>query len=114
MTEDMGAQIREARQLNGWTQADLAARLEVTKKTVGGWERTGEVPKVRWRRLEQVLDLGLELKSPEWRTTAVVYTGRDSSPVGRLKRIREQLTLLRAEVDELLEALAEDSDTPQA
>jgi transcriptional regulator with XRE-family HTH domain len=43
----LGARIRRARLLAGLSQEDLAAKLGVSLRTVGTWERKGTVPPAR-------------------------------------------------------------------
>jgi len=42
---DTGALIREARELAGLSQAELAAKLETTQPVVSRWERGSDVPR---------------------------------------------------------------------
>jgi len=109
------------------SQSELAAQLEVSRKTVGSWERTGSVPHTRWVTLVQLLDLkaadsarhldslttelpGLGQRSMHFELKA---TSRRPAPLeARLRALRDQLTLARAEVDDILEALANDKGAP--
>lgn len=50
-----GAQIRAARERAGLTQQELGARVGVTLRTVGNWERGATVPRNRMAVLEDVL-----------------------------------------------------------
>lgn len=50
-----GDQIRQAREAMGWTQEQLATRVNVGARTIGNWERGATVPQNRHGRLVQVL-----------------------------------------------------------
>ncbi|MGY1773549.1 helix-turn-helix transcriptional regulator [Blastococcus sp. SYSU D00813] len=51
--------IREARERAGKTQQWVAARVGVSSRTFGNWERGESVPRNRLARLEQVLGVKL-------------------------------------------------------
>ena len=40
-----GEQIRAARTAKGWSQNELARRLDVSPQAVYGWERNGRIPR---------------------------------------------------------------------
>ena len=129
-TDDAGRQIRAAREQRGLSQSQLAAQLEVSRKTVGSWERTGSVPHTRWVTLVQLLDLkaadsARHLDSLTTERPAAELLGAQhmhfelktssrgpASLEARLRMLRNQLTLARAEVDDILEALANDKGAP--
>jgi len=48
-------QIREARKRAGWSQAELAKRVRVSGRTVGGWERGESAPGMSEPRLLDAL-----------------------------------------------------------
>lgn len=50
-----GAQIRDARKRAGLSQAELAKRVGVVPRTVGGWERGETSPSIAEQRLMEVL-----------------------------------------------------------
>ena len=53
--------IRELREERGWTQRDLAARLDVTVTSVSGWERrTGEPRASQLRRLARLFGVSMD------------------------------------------------------
>ncbi|ACZ38922.1 helix-turn-helix domain-containing protein [Sphaerobacter thermophilus] len=51
--------IRELREARGWTQQDLAVKLDVAVSTVSLWERGGALPQVTQLRAMAAL-FGLE------------------------------------------------------
>lgn len=56
-------QIREARSKKGWTQKDLAARLNVKSSIINGYESGSVVPDhTTLQRLSRALDVPLKLK----------------------------------------------------
>jgi transcriptional regulator with XRE-family HTH domain len=64
--DHLGHSIKEAREAKGWTQSDLAVRLDVTRLTICYWETGKRTP--RPRRMPGIAKtLGLR----------VVWTGRD-------------------------------------
>ncbi|MDQ4077962.1 MAG: helix-turn-helix domain-containing protein [Chloroflexota bacterium] len=73
--------IREARVRNGWTQAELAARLGVSQGTISFWENGVEVP-----TLENVIRLALEL--PELIES---FQGRERELLQRVLRLEREL-----------------------
>lgn len=56
---ELGRRIRLARERKGWTQAELARRVKVGPRTVGGWERGETTPLNRMGALEEVLGPGV-------------------------------------------------------
>jgi transcriptional regulator with XRE-family HTH domain len=52
---ELGPAIRRARNAKGWSQADLASRLGVALRSVGGWERGEHVPLNRLAMLHELL-----------------------------------------------------------
>ena len=53
--------IRELRQARGWTQLELATRLQVTPSTVYNWERGKYEPTASmFRRIGQVFEVPME------------------------------------------------------
>ena len=42
----LGTRIAELRAVRGWTQVDLAKRLNVTKQTVSNWENENIQPSI--------------------------------------------------------------------
>jgi transcriptional regulator with XRE-family HTH domain len=58
---DPGAQLKKARSIAGWTQQQLADRLDVTQQEVSDWEtgqrRPGEQTRQKFRALaDELLD----------------------------------------------------------
>ena len=51
----MGERIKQLRKENGWTQTELAAKLDVTKGTVSTWETDSRRP--GFDKLDQLCDL---------------------------------------------------------
>ena len=51
----MGERIKQLRKENGWTQTELAAKLDVTKGTVSTWETDSRRP--GYDKLAQLCDL---------------------------------------------------------
>ena len=52
----IGAAIRAAREAKGWTQPDLAAKIQVARETVSRWETGAKpVPELSRLGLEAVL-----------------------------------------------------------
>lgn len=101
MTDDMGARIRAARALRGWSQSELAKRLGVHRGTVAAWE-SGTIPATRQNDIARVLDLDLTvIQEPTQQTdghwTMVVQP--DGSPLGQLRAIRRELTRLADRLD---------------
>jgi transcriptional regulator with XRE-family HTH domain len=47
-TAAVGALIRDARTARGWSQADLASRMDVTRQRISAIERDGPVPRLEW------------------------------------------------------------------
>jgi len=60
-----GEQIKKLRNDADLTQQDLAALLRVTKKTVGEWERGGEISRVNEIAIKQVIVDLINLKFEE-------------------------------------------------
>jgi transcriptional regulator with XRE-family HTH domain len=58
-----GDEIREARDLLGWTQAYLASRLNVSMETISNWERGATSAKRHAGRLRAVL--GMDRPEPQ-------------------------------------------------
>src|SRR5215469_10064764 len=56
---DLGLRIRRARERLRMTQAQLAFKLDVGVRTVGGWERGESVPRNSIGALEDVLAVSL-------------------------------------------------------
>jgi transcriptional regulator with XRE-family HTH domain len=57
-TVAIGSEIRDARRRKGWTQADLAARLAVSMRTVSRWEGGASAPRFKEReRLAELLGI---------------------------------------------------------
>lgn len=52
-----GDEIRRLREARHWTQADLARRVGVGPRTVGGWERGESVPRNRMGALRELFGL---------------------------------------------------------
>lgn len=74
--ETIGQAIREARKGHGWTQAQLARRLQVTEKQINNWESGRHEPSFSmFARIsllfEWVLPYSAEWSTPEKRTRAV-------------------------------------------
>jgi transcriptional regulator with XRE-family HTH domain len=58
--DSIGGQIRAARNFRGWTQAELAERLQVTQATVSHWEGNQQTPGAKSiSRLNAILGLSL-------------------------------------------------------
>ena len=55
MSSDIGSRMRPLRAARGWSQADLAAAMDVSLRTIGTWERTQVVPPHQLHRLAEVL-----------------------------------------------------------
>lgn len=56
-------QIRRAREAKGLTQAELADKLGVDRKTVGNWETGSSSPRNKMTQLERVLEISLREES---------------------------------------------------
>ncbi|CAN5636322.1 hypothetical protein BH24CHL1_BH24CHL1_19010 [soil metagenome] len=53
--------IRELREERGWTQRELAARLDVTVTSVSGWERRTYEPRAsQLRRLAELFGVSMD------------------------------------------------------
>lgn len=116
MAQDVGQRIKEARLRQGWTQTQLAEQVGATKKSVGMWERTGQLSPLNMGRLAQVLP---ELSTQgEWVEAAPTRTLRrltmeaplpeltaSEPPLETLRRVRRELTRMTAELDKVVEAL---------
>lgn len=95
--ESIGVQIRRAREMERWTQRQLADRLGVDRKTVDNWENGRSRPRSSIGAIEQVLGISLtegarpatELAEREERLTA---------ELDYLSRRFEQVTAELAEV----------------
>lgn len=57
--DQLGADIRRARELKGWTQDDLAEKVGVNRKTVNNWETDKTSPRNAIARLEVALEVVL-------------------------------------------------------
>jgi transcriptional regulator with XRE-family HTH domain len=55
VNDSFGAQIRRARERQRLSQEELAAKLGVSLRTIGNWERGASVPRARREDLERVL-----------------------------------------------------------
>lgn len=105
-SDELGARIRDLRQTLGLSQADLAARIGVTRGTVQNWEhgRTG----ITW---DSLAALARELKASEdWLRLGDVLTAMPSrdgqpSPDELLAAIATALPRLEAKLDALLRAV---------
>ena len=53
----VGARIAKRRQQLGWSQVELARRLDVSPSTVANWERGAAYPKKKLGKVEQVLGI---------------------------------------------------------
>lgn len=90
--------IKELRQARGWTQADLARRLSITRNGVNSWEQGLSMPSpaslVDLARLFSVSTdylLGVE------RLNTVNVTGLDERDVAILAELADRLRKNRAE-----------------
>lgn len=104
MTDGIGARIRAARALRGWSQSELAKRLGVHRGTVAAWEQ-GSIPATRQNDIVRVLDLDLTvIQEPTQQTdghwTMVVQP--DGSPLGQLRALRRELTRLADRLDGII------------
>lgn len=98
-----GEQIRRARKRLGISQSELAKRVDVALRTVGGWERGETSPGIAEQRLIEVL--GLE---EDDREEDPPLTWDDFDNLGpRLAGIDRQLDALWRRVDELQQQLDE-------
>ena len=62
----MGQQIRIAREALGWTTAELAVRIGVSRTAVEGWEDGSYEPRAhRMRKIEEVMGVQLSLSDPK-------------------------------------------------
>lgn len=89
MTAD---RIKELRQAHGWTQAELARKLNMTRNGINSWEQGFSMPSppnlVELARLFSVSTdylLGIE------RLTAVNVTGLDEADVALLAQLADRL-----------------------
>ena len=61
LRQELGKRIAQARRRRGWSQAELASRLEVTRERLGNWERGVNAPGLEdLAALSRVLDASLE------------------------------------------------------
>lgn len=101
MTDDMGARIRAARALRGWSQSELAKRLGVHRGTVAAWE-SGSIPATRQNDIARVLDLDLTViqePTQQGDGTWTMVIRPDGTPLGQLRAIRRELTRLADRLD---------------
>src|SRR4051812_7310747 len=61
LKKTVGERIVRTRQRRGWSQAELARRLEVTRERLGKWERGATSP-----GLEELVWLSEVLQVPVW------------------------------------------------
>ena len=47
-TEALGEKVKKLREQQGWTQSDLARKLELTRASVNAWEMGISVPSTRY------------------------------------------------------------------
>ena len=47
-TDTLGDKVKKMREQQGWTQADLARRLELTRASVNAWEMGISIPSTRY------------------------------------------------------------------
>lgn len=60
MVQSVGRDIQDAREAKGWSRADLARRMQVTRGLVRFWEVGERTPRVdRLRKLARVLERDL-------------------------------------------------------
>lgn len=99
---EIGARIREARMMRGWTHEELARRMGVNWRSVQRWQK-GRLPRVETlRRLAEVLEV-----PPSY------FLG-ESAPAS-LSELRERLAELAVRVERLasvVSALAEERADP--
>jgi transcriptional regulator with XRE-family HTH domain len=90
--ENIGARIAMRRQVLGWTQSELAARLGVHKDTVVSWETGKHYPKRKLGLLEAVL--GIDLLAEQ----APPFATPDEAAIWSLERFTEdeRRALIRA------------------
>lgn len=89
------------------SQAELGKQLGVDRKTVGLWERTGNVPITHYVGVERVLDLDLSTEitqTAEHRFSVRIPNDR-TNPLARLRELRREMTVLRGELDDIIEQL---------
>lgn len=94
-TRGYGNYLRAARELAGWTQADLAERVSVSTTTVSNWEREESVPNA-----DQVnaLVLALRLSAEE----LLRMLGYQLTPPAAARLPRELVSALLAMDEETL------------
>ena len=100
--------IRQAREERGWTQGDLAERLQVSETTVRAWEAGRNTPSLPIRhRIEELLEISLQQGTNGQETRNVdpkpkVFPSLETRPSRSAERNREHM-LKRVGVDPILE-----------
>jgi transcriptional regulator with XRE-family HTH domain len=108
----LGTRIKRARERAHMTQAQLAERLNVARKTVANWENGRGVPRSRLGALEHVLDDDTLSMDAEQEAPAVALTSADASEDGddAYTRLVERILrtkLTRAEKQDLIAAITD-------
>ncbi len=89
----LGENIRAARQKQGMTQEELAARLHVVRQTVSKWEKNLSVPDVQClQQLAQALQVSVSTLLGAAEEPAAEST-TENQIANQLARISEQMTI---------------------
>lgn len=98
-----GQRIREARRARGWTQAELAERVDMTSNTVSRAEQgVYEVPAATRRRIAEALDLPMDAVGLDAGAVAPTPVRPTAiSPIGRYPHRVHAEALFREEASEL-------------
>lgn len=89
----LGENIRAARQKQGMTQAELAARLHVVRQTVSKWEKNLSVPDVQClQELAQALQVSVSTLLGAAEEPAAEST-TENQIANQLAQISEQMTI---------------------
>ena len=89
MTADRIRALREAR---GWTQAELARRLNITRNGVNSWEQGLSMPSPAWLvDLAKLFSVSTDYLVGVERLEAVNVTGLDEKDVAILAQLADRL-----------------------
>jgi len=89
LASDLGMRVRQAREVRGWKQAELAAKIQERASVVANLESGSLVPDdALLRKLERAL--GLKLKEKVGKVAAKKYGGPGSQSLGDLAGLESQ------------------------